>query len=159
VLALALVGGLLAPQPSIAPVRWTIPAERKIGKRNAGLLCAPAGALHWRDIGMPDGEESAASIAAALAKSEGAQSYRLSAVITDLKLDICVPNFGGAARLIGLKKVVKGKGTITVAWRIDGGHEQLVQQPIAFGKTETALGDLVLMALADSARTALSMRR
>lgn len=116
---------------SLGEVRDALRSDVKVGSKRAGLVCAPAGSLRWRDV-APRMASTRVAIARALKDSgvaiEGptddwldyrisAGGFRLIPAITALDMRACLPSYG-IARKLGSNHRLKGEGVMQVEWRI-----------------------------------------
>lgn len=170
----AVAVGRGADQPSaifsVAPLKVELDDAGIIGRRRAGLICAPAGAIRWRDVGL-NGAEGAAAIAAGLhdagvpvqdpetdtdLPAPRAGGYRLVARLTEVRLQVCSPQWG-AMRLIERKHTLKGEGFLKVDWRIyDVAARKLlketsVETTMALSGSTSTLAGAVRVGLAENA--------
>lgn len=129
-----------APAYIVAPVRSELAASADVGKRRAGVLCAPAGKLRWSDL-APDAEHAATLVARTfreagmdaetpaydrLGRDAGASTTRILADVVALDLSLCVKQ-SGLARLVDSRRAARGRGVITVRWRTyDAGTRRLL---------------------------------
>ena len=117
---------------SVGALRTVLSAEDKVGHKRAGLICAPAGTLRWRDV-EPSGAKAAAAIARAVRDAGVAMDapeaddwlgyrapstgYRLIGAVVGMDASACVPAYG-LARKVDHGQRLKGDGRMRVEWRI-----------------------------------------
>lgn len=115
---------------AMAPVRFALHGDDRIGARRSGLLCTPAGSLLWREVGA-DGQGLAARAGArlqaagtilAVANADRMDSgvpasrFRIVATVEHLAMNGCMPWRGFNVGKV--RGPVKGSGRIVVTWRV-----------------------------------------
>lgn len=141
----ALVGGLVAlsagvvlPESAVSatsesisllPVKFEISPDQRLGRKTSGLVCAPAGSWHWRDIAV-DPQALETAIRDSLSRvglqisEEGSEfgeptllsNLRLRGRVTEYILNSCAP-WKHAQKLMGTRKI-RGTGAVTVVWQL-----------------------------------------
>ncbi len=117
---------------AVGALRTELTADDKVGRKKAGLICAPAGALRWRDV-EPSGSKVAAAVARAVRDAGVAMDapdaddwlgyrapmtgYRLIGDVLGVDASACVPAYG-LARKVDHGQRLKGEGRMRVEWRI-----------------------------------------
>lgn len=141
---------LLAPEPAagqaaLGPesVRFDIPSAARVGRRSAGLLCLPAGPIVWRDA-RPDAGE----LRTAFDRDLPGVGAALSARVTGVRIDGCVPRYGPIG--LGTRGVSKAAGAIAIEWR--DGREPPSRECVSFRFTGAAsFGAVIAGAVAAAA--------
>ena len=126
----------MPPSYTVAPVRFEMKGTDVVGRRRAGMICAPAGRIVWRDV-VPDRGRAALLVAQVLAAtglkidqpseddwlSEATPhtGLRIYASIAALDMTACAPAYG-MLRPLAHDRSLRGSGTIDVQWRIYDMH-------------------------------------
>ena len=117
---------------SVGALRTELTADDKVGHKRAGLICAPAGVLRWREV-EPPGTRARAAVARAVRDAGVAidapdaddwldyrapgTGYRLIGDVVGMEANACVPAYG-LARKVDHGQRLKGEGRMRVEWRI-----------------------------------------
>ncbi len=117
---------------AVGALRTELSAEDAVGHKKAGLICAPAGTLRWRDV-EPAGPKARAAVARAVRGAGVAieaqdaddwldyraptTGYRLIGNVVGMQASACVPAYG-LARKVDHGQRLKGEGRMRVEWRI-----------------------------------------
>ncbi len=126
----------------VAPLRSELSRAAVVGRRRAGLLCAPNGRLRWADL-APDPDRAAVLIADVLREAGVAADLprddriggtappgerRVLGDVVALDASLCVKETS-VPRLFRMKIApTKGRATLTVRWRV---HEVGEREPVA----------------------------
>lgn len=117
---------------AVGALRTELVGEDKVGRRRAGLICASAGALRWREV-EPAGVRAAAAAARAIRDAGVAidapdaddwieprapsTGYRLVGAVVGLNATVCAPTYS-IDRALDHGRRLKGEGRMRVEWRI-----------------------------------------
>ncbi len=148
ILALLVAASDAPPKFTVAQIT-TVPTEGTVvGARRSGLLCSPAGRLHWRDI-APGEDRMKRHLAVALTAAgidtkipsdddfdhEVRTPYRITVSVLRVDADVCVPwralRLGGQAR-------IKATGRLVTVWRV---FDQKARALILKGRICVSLSD------------------
>lgn len=124
---------VLGKEPfAVGAFRTELTADDKVGRRQAGLICGPAGALRWRDVEPAAGKASGAAARAIRAAGvtidapdaddwldyrPPASGYRLIGDVDGVEASACAPAYG-IGRRVDHDRRLKGEGRMRVDWRI-----------------------------------------
>lgn len=110
----------------LAPLRYEVAQNQKVGEKRAGLLCLPNGSLRFGAFVLPDSEMISATLAKRLAgdgrsvvrpdeawDDRGTPRYRVFPVITQLNLSGCAKRWG-----FGDTNRIKGFAQVSIRWTI-----------------------------------------
>ena len=157
---------------AVGAVLTEVAGDAKVGSKHAGLICAPAGALRWREV-EPSGAKSAGA-ATRVIRDAGvpvvaqdaddwietrapSTGYRLIGAVVGVKASVCSPAFG-IGRALDHSKRLKGEGRMRVEWRIYrlADHQVVARTetcaPFAFDRTGMTPSDVGQIGVIENAR-------
>lgn len=117
---------------TVGTFRTELVGDDKVGRRRAGLICAPAGALRWREVEAVGAKASAAAARAIrdagvtidapdaddwLDHRAPSTGYRLVGDVVGLDATVCAPAYK-IIRSLDHGRRLKGEGRMRIEWRI-----------------------------------------
>lgn len=150
---------------SVAPIRYDIKSEQKLGPKRAGLICLPNGSLSFRDLRLPPPETTTKTVSDRLIVgglkvapldptgfADQPTPYRMVATVVNIGLSVCAKRWG-----LGDTTSVTGSANVTIQWSIYGRQKP---EPVitlssrgsyATGRDSLDIGELVANAITDGA--------
>lgn len=148
------------PRFTVTEVRYDVAADAVIGPRRSGLLCTPAGKLHWNAV-APERRALTDRLSAALHDAgldakitseddfdrEVRTPFRVAVTLERAKVSACVPWMGLRVGKTARQKIA---GEIETTWRVFDQKRRILVVKAAFCtrfKAESDSGDAVASVL------------